>query len=430
MSIESTSSPREIKEYLGSLYIPKGKKSVGKALLLIEFINSIPEKASVYLVGHKRSIKYFNEDQLDSNVFYLKTLGELISVEFKKRQTNYPIFGGSSPITVKGEIQRMDINQAIRIPPKKITPESTKVIAQLTPICFLRHDLAWFFYHATKNHDKLKEVRQEYTYDFSSLGYNCKLSPWLISMTQQESPRKTFEGINVLIFDLGKNIRCENASQQIKPNLEMLLSIISFMDNRSHSISHLKVEAEIKGINYSFEEWVQPNNITKYCASSRYNGTDYLRTAECIYKSISQMSLTERHKIFVAFRRFRTATAQPDLSIKIALYHVVLVLLLKVLLGNGKIALHNQRWLRKALSNYGIKYDDTDIISLDKFNQDRNNVFKESEPNFNYSKEVFDRMNRITILIGRLFSKIFALDETGQKVITEMVSHYHFLHLE
>ena len=429
MSIESTSSPREIKEYLGSLFIPKGKKSVGKALLLIEFINSIPDKASVYLVGHKRSIKYFNEDQLDSNVFYLKTLGELISVKFKKRQTNYSIFGGSSPITVKGEIQRMDINQAIRIPPKK-TLESTKVIAQLTPICFLQHDLDWFFYHAIKNHDKLKEVRQEYTYDLSSLGYNCKLSPWLLSMTQQESLRKTFEGINVLIFDLGKNIRCEKALQQIKPNLEVLLNILSFIDNRSHSISHLKVEAEIKGINYSFEEWVKPINLTKYCATSNFNGVDYLYTVECIYKSISQMSASHRHKIFVAFRRFRAAAAQPDLSIKIALYHVVLVFQLKVLLGNVKIELKNQRWLRRTLSNLGVTYDDTDIISIDRFNQDRNKIFKESEPNFDYSKEVFDRMNRITILIGRLFSKIFASDETGQKVTTEMVSHYHFLHLE
>jgi hypothetical protein len=122
-----------------------------------------------------------------------------------------------------------------------------------------------------------------------------------------------------------------------------------------------------------------------------------------------------RHKIYVTFKRFLMASENRDLSIRIALYHVVFCSLLSIL-ENRPTDLSSKKLLTRVINNHCIKHDSGDINAIIQFNNLRNIVFKKLDPKFNYSADDFKNMNRALLILGRFFSRVFQLDELGEKL--------------
>jgi hypothetical protein len=417
-------------EYIGLLRIGNIKKSAGKALLLIEFVNGVPTDARIYLVGRQSSS--IATDLANSNSFSLKAPSLFISLKFSgKRHSSIPLFNTSSQAWTRGMINHIDICTITTI--GKLNENNkgkfgTQIIAQLSPIAFLKHNLSWFLYESTKNLDRLSLVREKYEFDFDSVGYNCKLSPFLLGDTDMDDNIVNLNSMNVLTFHVPKSSSNEKALNLLKPKTELLLRVLGFLDNRQLVISHLKSETTIENLEYSYEEWNQHSESSKPFSIPRLNVKEYLSTANRIYYVISTLPDSFRHKIFITFKRFLMASENEDLSISIALYHVVFCSLL-CMLENRPTDISSKKLLNKIFRKHSIKYDSEDINALIKFNDLRNTVFKKLDPNFKYSSDVYNNMNRVLLILGRLFSRFFQLDELGEKVVESIVKDYHCLNV-
>jgi hypothetical protein len=259
MFTESGINMNKTEEYIGLLKIGNAKKSAGKALLLIEYANDVPTDAKIYLVGRQSSS--IAKELVNTDFFSLKTPSILISLKFSgKRNSSIPLFNTSSQAWTRGMINHLDICTLTTI--GKVNENNkekfgTQIIAQLSRIAFLKHNLSWFLFKATKNLDKLALVRNEYEFELTSIGYECKLSPFLLGDTDMDDNIVNLNSMHVLTFNVSESSSNDSALNLIKPKIELLLRVLGFLDNRQLIVSRLKSETTIKNIEHSYEEWNQ-----------------------------------------------------------------------------------------------------------------------------------------------------------------------------
>lgn len=417
----------EIENYFGKLGVEEVDECFGDVLLLVHFEDGVPRRADVYSLCHEEFRRGLRVWESSSGSPLKVDAGNMeILLDFGKATTTYH-FNSPSVASVGGPLQECSICEVTGLPEKdagSFVPFSTIACFSISRVRFLDDTLEAFKWKAIKNLHELESISQKYSFEFKQVGPECKYLPWVVS-SRGDGDAFSLVARNLVRFEFDKIVPVCEALGELEPKMDLLLGAIGLLDGRRHHYDKVTIESRSAKEYCSLTRWRQTTNDSREGARYSVDRGTYLGAVDLMYAGASGLDKVRRRKLIVAMERLQKGLEQNDISIKVALYHVVLTHLLAIL-DRRKHGLKSAE-LRKVFTAHGIQPARGDIQELDKFNNLRNLLFKSLMDEFDYHSIRIESINLAVDYIGKLFAKILHLDNASEAVLLDAISRNHHI---
>ncbi len=398
----------KIEEYKGLLKDLNTGKVFDNCFMLIENKKGIPKKVNLFFDG------YLN-DQFSETIPPLKD-----GLEFQTDKQLFYIWKRNSSSTTNFNFSRLTLypKEVFKITNanylENLISSKVKVYIQLTTISFFEHEMGWFEHDAFKNLDKIRTVSETYSLSIPNFFECCKIYPWIVKIDSGKKQTNLLKTSLHAEFTFDSNQEGLNLFSEIREKINLFLRVINFLNDG-------KTNYEKFSFNYLSKEDKKYECVSILSTKGKRGYNSYGRTADEYVKVINHILGElikyddQKFKIFLVLTwRHSKFKKESDISIKIALIHTTLIQLIKIFYSDI-IKLSDKKIIIKILDILNVGYDDEFVENIIKFNNSRNEIFKNIKLDFRYDKKFNDSVKTALNLNCELLIKFFKIKDDSLK---------------
>jgi hypothetical protein len=422
----------ERKEYYGNLLDEVTNNSYGEALVLIDFENEIATEASIYLIKKSENKFLLLETNINWGELILKTEGQDLYLNLLNHK-----YTSKSDIPelelIQGKIGELFFISDVSYENfDNIHENQTEAIVVLDEINFLENDLLLFKNDVIKNLRERKKTISAYEYKFKNILNECIFFPWISSTNSNNNYEIILTMYYNFKFKFDSSLAGKYLLEEVKNKTDLILRLFNLLTRQvcDYNFITIKYFEGDKKRRIEYSKKLDP--IKKHIQRLTITKEQYLLIIDETYQKVITLSDIDLKLFKVISWRLIKARMETDLSIRIALYHTIMIQLLKYLLKDKGYNdfINNEPNIRKVFSDLDLPFNENDIDLIFKFNQIRNKTFKNISMDNEYDCEFNDILNHATDVICKLLIKFFELVGEPADNFRQIFENVHSINLK